>query len=724
MAIEALRQIQETENLSFEGVSIRDVDIKTALVVPEGDGIEIVTCLHTTDDQDYTFTLESITSGQWTLHCKGTISTASNPIAARDHPVDEAALTQRVTGKRWYEAFHRVGFNYTNTFQRLLDTRTDKSLRHAAGNLTVSQSSGLITDESRYMLHPSSLDACLQLIIISINAGKHREMPWGVVPTHIEKLSLTFPEGDIESAGHAVAWTDRSDGRHFNTHVCLTDSTGKLVMDIDGLTCTAYEAVLPPQLLVASEPEPYSMSTWKPDIETLSPDAALKLDSFTDFVELICHKQPIKSVLICGSPSLGVVERTIDALPKGCNITIGFGEEQEAPHIDEHLQDSITVKVGKEEWLTGTESSEFNLLIADYSGLENLEATIEVDDLIPLIATGGWLVGTQHDFLSLPRTIITSRQHFAYRQADAEYTNGINSRNSISLVSLGPSTSDSASLSSALAKCGRTVHEKQSTNFVASSQQCIVIDDRKGRALLSLTERDFSNLKAILASGSPLLWLTKGVQEGYSAEGGLAEGFLRVLRSEQASLRATLLDVDHNEPIKSVAQAIISRVDAMGSLRPNSDTEFWLHEGVLRVSRLYPHVPQPTVNCEEEHDSTTDATSEATQLAFSGEATYVLVGCLGGLGRSLTTWMMDHGARHFAFISRSGASKPEAARVIANIHKCPGTSTRLYRADASDEVAMQCIIYSLQAERPIRGVVHAAMVLKVCKAVFHPTNHY
>ncbi|KAI0438133.1 hypothetical protein F4803DRAFT_111938 [Xylaria telfairii] len=722
VAIEALRQIHETENLSFEGVSIRDVDIKTALVVPEGDGIEIVTSMHTTDDQDYTFTLESMTSGQWTLHCKGTISAASKPIAARDHPVDEAALTQRATGKRWYEAFHRVGFNYTNTFQRLLDTRTDKSLQHAAGNLTVSQTSGLITDESRYMLHPSSIDACLQLIIISINSGKHREMQWGVVPTHIEKLSLTFPEGDVESAGHAVAWTDRSDGRHFNTHVCLSDSTGKLVMDIDGLTCTAYEAVLPPQLLVASEPEPYSVSTWKPDIETLSPDAALKLDSFTDFVELICHKQAVESVLICGSPSLGVVERTIDVLPKGCNITIGFGEEQQVPHIDEHLQDRATIKVGTEEWSMGTESSQFQLVIADYSGLEKLEATVEVDNLIPLIVTEGWLVGTKQDFFSLPRTAITSKQHFAYRQADAVYTNGINSRNGvISLVSLGPSNSDSTSLSSALAKCGRTVHEKQSTNFVASGQQCIVIDDRKGRALLSLTERDFSNLKTILASGSPLLWLTKGVQEGYSAEGGLAEGFLRVLRSEQASLKATLLDVDHNEPIKSVAQAIISRVDAMNSLNSSSDTEFWLHDGILRVSRLYPHVPQPAVNYQEEHDGTTDPTSEATQLTFSGEATYVLVGCLGGLGRSLTKWMMDHGARHFAFISRSGASKPEAARVIANIHKCPGTSTRLYRADASDEVAMQCIIYSLQAERPIRGVVHAAMVLK--DGMFEQMDH-
>ncbi|RYC58310.1 hypothetical protein CHU98_g7900 [Xylaria longipes] len=774
VAIEALRQIPEVESHSFEGVSIREVDIKTALVVPEGDGIEIVTCLHTTDDQDYTFTLESVTSGQWTLHCKGKISATSMSIAARDCPVDEAALTQRVSGKRWYEVFRSVGFNYTNTFQRLLDTRTDKSLHHAAGNIIVSQTSNLMTDESRYMLHPSSLDACLQLIIVAVNAGKHREMQWGVVPTNIEQLSLTFPEGEVESTGHAVAWTERIDGRHFHTHARLTDSTGKLVMDIDGLTCTAYEAVLPPQLLASSEPEPFSLTTWKPDIETLSPDAALKFDSLTDLVELICHKQPIKSVLVCGGPSLGVVERMLDALPKSCTITVGFAGEQQVPHIDEHLQERITVNVSQGEWLTGTKGSQFDLLIADYSGLENPDSTVEVDDLIPLISTRGWLVGTQRSFSSLPHTTIASGQHFTYRQANAEYPNDINSSNyEISLVSLGPSTSDSTSLASVLAECGRTVYEKQSANFVAAGQQCVVIDDRKGTTLLSLTETDFSKLKTILASGSHLLWLTQGVQQGYSAEGGLAEGFLRVLRSEQASLKAILLDVDHDEPIKNVAQAIINKVDAMSSLSSSSDTEFWLHEGVLRISRLYPYVPQPAVNCQEKHGdampttllpdlATTgtvteahhtqaslvwltepsastsqctsppihihsiqstgvDVTSEAAQLAFSSEGTYVLVGCLGGLGRSLTKWMMEHGARHFAFISRSGASKPEAARVIASIEKCRGASTRVYRADASDEVAMQCIIYSLQAERPIRGVVHAAMVLK--DGMFEQMDH-
>ncbi|KAI0972370.1 hypothetical protein F4678DRAFT_478807 [Xylaria arbuscula] len=777
VAIEALRQIHEDDGLNFEGVTIEDVDINTALVVPEGDGIEIVTCLHTTDDQVYTFTLESVASEVWTLHCQGKISAASKSIATRNHPVEEAALTQRASGNRWYEAFHRVGFNYTNTFQRLVDARTDKSLRQAAGNLVLSQSSGLMTDESRYMLHPTSIDACLQLIIVAVNAGKHKEMQWGVVPTHINRISLTFPESQVEATGHVVAWTDKIEGRHYHTHACLEDSIGNLVMDIDGLTCIAYEAALPPQLLAPSQPEPFSTVIWKPDVETLSLKAALELDSFTTLVELVCHKEAIKSALIVGGPVARVAESVLSILPKSCSITIGLDGEQQIPHIDRSLQERVTFKASPEEWSAGVEDSRFDLLIADYSGLEKSEATNELEGLTSLISNQGWIIGTNRYFSSLPHTAIVSKQHFAYKKTESSQGDRINSINyEISLLPLGLSTPDTTDLASALTKCGKTVYEKQAADFTANSQQCIVIDDRKGTALLSLTEADFHILQAIISSGSPLLWLTQGVQEGHSAEGGLAEGFLRVIRSEQASARVILLDVDNAEPINNIAQAISDRVDAIDSLNSSSDTEFWLHEGILRISRLYPCATPSLAEIRQDeqgagqgvvqgieqgdgvltswlpllstdtvghgkeaseiqvtpvplsetssrslqgtsapaHTQQTDAntTPEATQSALSREGTYLLVGCLGGLGRSLTKWMTEHRARHFAFISRSGANKPEAARVIANIQKVPGTSTRVYHADASDELAMQCIIYSLQAERPIRGVVHAAMVLK------------
>ncbi|GAB1196570.1 hypothetical protein APSETT444_005842 [Aspergillus pseudonomiae] len=105
----------------------------------------------------------------------------------------------------------------------------------------------------------------------------------------------------------------------------------------------------------------------------------------------------------------------------------------------------------------------------------------------------------------------------------------------------------------------------------------------------------------------------------------------------------------------------------------------------------------------------------AEPLMFNSEASYLLIGCLGGLGRSLTTWMVSRGARHFIFLSRSGADKPEAAALVKELHELTRSqyldlTVQVVRGDVSirDDVsrAISC------ATKPIKGVVQAAMVLK------------
>ncbi|KAK2624711.1 hypothetical protein QTJ16_005904 [Diplocarpon rosae] len=61
LAIEALRQSHETDGLPFEGVTFRDVDIKTALVVPENDdGVETIFSLQSPNNDSgwHTFSVD------------------------------------------------------------------------------------------------------------------------------------------------------------------------------------------------------------------------------------------------------------------------------------------------------------------------------------------------------------------------------------------------------------------------------------------------------------------------------------------------------------------------------------------------------------------------------------------------------------------------------------------------------------------------------------------
>ena len=74
--------------------------------------------------------------------------------------------------------------------------------------------------------------------------------------------------------------------------------------------------------------------------------------------------------------------------------------------------------------------------------------------------------------------------------------------------------------------------------------------------------------------------------------------------------------------------------------------------------------------------------------------------------------MLERGCRNFAFISRSGVDKPEAAKVVESIVKS-GASAQVFRADATIESDVVKVVSAISALRPVRGVVHAAMVLQV-----------
>ncbi len=219
LGIEAIHQVCENDGIEMKGITLRDVDIKTALVVPDtDDGIEIRLRLSEThrsekDSTWYGFAIESITDGAWTLHCEGKISPIAGP-ARKDpvNPADCSKLTQRVPSRRWYDAFKRVGFEYGPSFQKLGPIRTNNKLNCAAAGVRIVTESGLIEGESRYILHPSIVDACMQLINISVHKGMHKEMPWGVVPISIE-VSFYLPSEGFQEEGSAIAWTDDVDGR-------------------------------------------------------------------------------------------------------------------------------------------------------------------------------------------------------------------------------------------------------------------------------------------------------------------------------------------------------------------------------------------------------------------------------------------------------------------------------------------------------------------------------
>lgn len=101
----------------------------------------------------------------------------------------------------------------------------------------------------------------------------------------------------------------------------------------------------------------------------------------------------------------------------------------------------------------------------------------------------------------------------------------------------------------------------------------------------------------------------------------------------------------------------------------------------------------------------------ANPLVLDANATYLLVGGLGGLGRSLARHLVASGAKNLAFISRSGSASSNA-KVIEEELARANVKTRIYACDVADAEGMKRTIDQCSVDLPpIRGVIQAAVVL-------------
>ncbi|KAG8528377.1 putative Hybrid PKS-NRPS biosynthetic cluster [Bacidia gigantensis] len=94
---------------------------------------------------------------------------------------------------------------------------------------------------------------------------------------------------------------------------------------------------------------------------------------------------------------------------------------------------------------------------------------------------------------------------------------------------------------------------------------------------------------------------------------------------------------------------------------------------------------------------------------FDQDKTYLLVGGLGGLGRTLAEWMVRKGARKLAFLSRSGANRPEAASTVQWL-EARDIETSVFKVDVTSYTAVKECIEKLGPS--LAGIFQAAMVLQ------------
>ena len=106
----------------------------------------------------------------------------------------------------------------------------------------------------------------------------------------------------------------------------------------------------------------------------------------------------------------------------------------------------------------------------------------------------------------------------------------------------------------------------------------------------------------------------------------------------------------------------------------------------------------------------TQPEAAAGRFPVSALGVHAVIGGTGGFGLATAEWLADRGATQLLLASRSGQmSEPSLAKVEAL--RARGVSVETATVDATDGEALERLLRRAGAHRPLKGIVHAAMVL-------------
>ncbi|KAL7913516.1 putative polyketide synthase [Trichoderma velutinum] len=155
--------------------------------------------------------------------------------------------------------------------------------------------------------------------------------------------------------------------------------------------------------------------------------------------------------------------------------------------------------------------------------------------------------------------------------------------------------------------------------------------------------------------------------------------------------------------------------------RPSAELKKKFDIGALKDGLLYlqqtPHIGFISLSMAEDSSSTVpvsnDDITKSLGESLESDGTYLLTGGLGGLGRSIAELLVNNGARHLAFVSRSGASS-EVSKAFLEDLQSRDVDARAYAVDICNQSELDCLIKDVISldMPPIRGVFQCAAVLR------------
>ncbi|KAF5859548.1 hypothetical protein ETB97_002789 [Aspergillus alliaceus] len=93
---------------------------------------------------------------------------------------------------------------------------------------------------------------------------------------------------------------------------------------------------------------------------------------------------------------------------------------------------------------------------------------------------------------------------------------------------------------------------------------------------------------------------------------------------------------------------------------------------------------------------------------FSPEKSYLLVGGLGGIGRAISVWTVDNGARHLVYLSRSAGQSADDQNFIQEL-RTMGCNVACVRGNVTNMLDVQGAI--AMCPKPLSGVIQLSLAI-------------
>lgn len=151
------------------------------------------------------FTIQSLHEGNHIDHCVGVIGvkdiepgisfnrkffSAFRRLTCIVSPMlDQARLQEPKASHTWHRGLASIGLNYGPAFTGMNDLRTDPERNEVAFSMKLHPDT-ISEDDSRYLVHPGTMDKCLQAGIIAAHHGSLKTLERSFIPVSFEEVSL------------------------------------------------------------------------------------------------------------------------------------------------------------------------------------------------------------------------------------------------------------------------------------------------------------------------------------------------------------------------------------------------------------------------------------------------------------------------------------------------------------------------------------------------------